>query len=404
MAAQRARSARRAALLGAALIAATPAVAAANAGGAMVWGFGGFFVVGNVVLGLIEGSLIAGIARLRRPWRAIAAMTLANFASFFVGLATIHEGYGALLTAMGGPPIDAVIPTLIVLAVAAYAATALVEWPACWLSMRRRDAPRTGWGRALVVCAAVNAATYAMLTVWNFNGSDLSLVLETERAEAADVLEGAPPFDLHVIGADGASVERWSWDGERLDRRARTSHGSLPARRAELVTVPPVDLLAETHPLPRLALATSLGRGGEAEDLGHVPGAPAALAAWNDEIERIEPADGTADTLRRPDRPVWWDARPPDERAWFPTTRWMRMGALSVIDTTGERRLRLRLRTIGGLWRFDRPIALPGDVLVFETEGQILALHVPTGRLAFVCAGRSPVVLTRAGAPGQAGE
>jgi hypothetical protein len=397
------RRGRRWAGLGVAALLLTPSVALANAGGVMVWAFLGHFVIGNVVLGCIEGALLAGLAGLRRPWVAIVVMIGANFLSFFVGTWTIHDGYHALLPAMGGPLIDAVIPTLIVVALVAYALTVLVEWPACWLSMRRRDGPRTGWGRALVAGAAVNAVTCAMLVVWYFGASDLSLVLRTDRAGAGTVLAEAPAFDVYAIDRADGVVRRWSWDGTAYEPRAWRGGAPIVARRESLHTSPPV-ARAEGWPRGDAPLLLS-GRGDTegAAPLGEVQGRPGELMVWERERSWGDPSPRSFGPTRdlefaELELGTWMDHRAAGERAWYPYLLWRGAERLNVRAPGQGAWFSLALRSPPESWSFYRPIALPGDVLLFETEGQILALHVPTRRLAYLCAGRSPVVLLRDGA------
>jgi len=354
----------------------------------MVYAFLGHFVIGNVVLGVIEGALITAITRRRRPWWPIVAMVAANFASFFVGTAVLHGGYGGMEPVFGDVPIDAAIPTLIAVAVLAYIATVIVEWPAVWVSAwaaaPRLDANRITWMSALIACAAVNAATYAMLTVWYVGAMDLSLVTDTERVEPDALLDGAPAFDLCVI--DDGGVTRWVWTGDGL-RRVGVIRPLDDPRRRQLVAGPSDDASTEM----RLLL---VDRGVERDpvDLAGATGALPAMVAWDGEAGRAGPAGLGAEDAMTKWHVVWWDHRDLSEAAWFPRVRRMR-DAVDIRSATGERLFSLGLDTIGGRSRIERPTALPGDLLIMGVDGQVVALHVPTKRLARLCAGRWPVVL-----------
>src|SRR5262249_284540 len=72
----------------AAIVFAMPAVALANVGTPLMWASAAHLVLGNAIIGLLEGLLLSGLFKLRAA-RAIGLMIAANYFSAWVGCAWI---------------------------------------------------------------------------------------------------------------------------------------------------------------------------------------------------------------------------------------------------------------------------------------------------------------------------
>ena len=91
---------------------------------------------------------------------------------------------------------------------------------------------------------------------------------------------------------------------------------------------------------------------------------------------------------------MWWDYRAPGDDAWHPHV----IGGqdwLGIRDRSKKWIARLGLSTPATPWSFGRVLALSGDVLITEIADQILAIHIPTMRMAPLAHGTDPVVLMR---------
>ncbi|MGE5294178.1 MAG: hypothetical protein ACM3VT_05065 [Solirubrobacterales bacterium] len=75
------------------LLLAVPSVAQANAGTALMWAGTLHLLVGNLIVGLIEGILLAQVFRLSK-WKCIGLLILANYFSawcgFFIAIPLAH--------------------------------------------------------------------------------------------------------------------------------------------------------------------------------------------------------------------------------------------------------------------------------------------------------------------------
>ena len=61
-----------------------PSTAFANAGTPLMWASALHLVFGNAIIGIIEGSLLAGMFKCSK-WKSVVVLIVANYASAWVG-------------------------------------------------------------------------------------------------------------------------------------------------------------------------------------------------------------------------------------------------------------------------------------------------------------------------------
>lgn len=371
------------------------APAFANAGAVMLAPIALHFLFGNVILGIIEGLLLAWIVRTRRVWLPILVMIPANFATFFAGLIAVEIVYDGAAALLGVNPLQAVIPAIIATVVVAFIITVILEWPACFFAMWTRARGRPRWWKALGACVVVNAATYTLLIAWYAYASDLTFVTQTHNATPAQVLADAPPFDLYCLTDHDRRVDVLHWDGKTLTRADPLS--------------PPADARFYDQGLECRAgdtpgTAALISRDNDHETLvAEVPGRAPVLWQWKRAAPPPMPVSN--DDLQTSERLwwTWWEQRS-GASAWYPYLIRFNPTALKVCDAERNTQMLLRCVALPVIWHFVGADALPGDVLIVGARSRgledahsnmIYALHIPTRRIAFLGYGRSPIAAMR---------
>ncbi len=362
----------------------------ANAGSGMAMLVAGHLLFGNFFIGVIEGLLAYGFFGCR-SLLAIPVMIVANYVSAWVGMFTVVPIHGWVLDALAPYPIDALFPALAITAALSLGASIVLEFPAFALIARRSKATMR---RALVGAMVINIPTNAAVWVYYGLGCDLSLATSTTRAKPATVLAGVPGFDMYTLSQDGAAIEHCAWDGvgwAHLDATALPVGTDMTDD--ELVPYP----FPQTPGASRERIDALISR----------------RSAYHDEFDPMRSVQGIGPTLRwlRPkgggDDPnddyalfmlaaLWWDYRADGDDAWRPYSIGTGMDWCAVRDRENHWIVRLACMSPGSVWTFERMLALPGDVLVVEVADQVLAIHVPTMRMAPLARGTSPVILMRA--------
>ncbi len=345
-----------------------PSVSSANAGTPLMWATMAHLLVGNALLGLIEGALVARFLPARRQ-RAVPWMIAGNYVSAWVGLLLLDDLARGLSLS-----IENVGAALAFLVAASWVFTVVLEWPfvvgsAGWRTVTMR--------RTFLVCTAVQAATYVPLFAWYYGASGVSLVADTKRATSTEI-RGSAEDDVYFIGADDGDV----W---------KVGRGTSPVR---------VCPLGSREADDRLYFEKV---GDDGWTLTVARGERAAYARILIDLPALH---GRGATLRRSDRdeePGTWsnfgpamDLRPTATRSpRFWTGFWPIEGIWAEGGRSGEGK-RLSLETPIAAWAIRNATVLPGNEIVFQLgRDQVCELDWASARLALIGRGRGPAVLLR---------
>ena len=128
-----------------------PAVVRADAGTPLMWASAFHLVLGNVAIGIGEGTLLAILFR-KRAGPCIGVMIVANYLSAWVGAFLFTPRRCQLL----GLDLNNAWQWLWILVLAAYVLTVLLEWPFVAFCLRRSDAwlRKSVWGSLVVQSAS----------------------------------------------------------------------------------------------------------------------------------------------------------------------------------------------------------------------------------------------------------
>lgn len=153
-----------------------PATALADAGTPLMWAGMLHLVFGNLLIGVLEGLLLAWLFRLGR-WRCIPVMIVANYFSawvgdlFLLGYALKSPSHLDLYNAWGW--VWMMVGITFVL-------TCVLEWPFVFFCLRKSDQrlKKSIWGNLVV-----QAVSYVLIFGWYWSASGRSLYTRTHIAK-----------------------------------------------------------------------------------------------------------------------------------------------------------------------------------------------------------------------------
>jgi hypothetical protein len=234
------RPAGRHALLGIAGVAlGCPASALADVGTPMLWASTFHLLLGNALVGVFEGWLLAWVFGLPRK-RSMGLMIVANYLSAWLGFLLLGSLFSRFVTDLeSGGRI-----TLLLVALA-YALTLVVEWPLVALCFR--GTPR-GFGRSLRGSVLVQSASYLLLFggYWMLSGTSLYTRMKVVPPDQIEPPHGVVMYfissadgDLHRQELGQATDVRIAALGstERRSDCLRLEASSVDSNRWDLVAV-----------------------------------------------------------------------------------------------------------------------------------------------------------------------
>ncbi len=198
-----------------------PVVAYANAGTALFRTTLLYLFIGNAIIGIIEGLLIAKIYHLEKI-RSVPVMIVANYFSFIAGYCLIYLS-GLTLYLSGNPasrflsiPVNIynVLDIVIFLSVIMFLITVIIEARFCYMLFRKSDhAVR----KSLTASFIAQTVSYSILFVLFYCSSHISLISQTEvvRSETDGSQGTALIFfispedgDVYSIQSDGSNLKK----------------------------------------------------------------------------------------------------------------------------------------------------------------------------------------------------
>lgn len=351
-------------------LALVPSVAWANAGTPLMWASCFHLLLGNAMLGLLEGMLLT-------RWfggssaRAIGWLVVANYLSAWGGLWLMDA------VALGADP---TIVTLrawcLVFLLLAFVVTLLIEWPLFWLALGR--GPRR-LGRSVQATLLIHGISYALLLAGYMLVSGTTLLTRLEVV-APQALVPQAGHVLYYLNPEGTAVYRRPLEvGAGSQRVAPVATAHVSDR---LFTRPGVegghDLWVWLEADDRKPVPPQLVQAAVA---GHAPIAPHAPG----EPER-EPTGTGLNFGRVPSLA--------EHTAWrWGAGAWALEGLWGVHEVTGERR-RFALELPLVQWRVRNAVQLADGLLLFQLgRDQIVLLDPDTHRITLLARGRGPVVV-----------
>jgi len=373
---------RHGAWMAALILVGAAAPAMANVGSAMMIATATYLYIGNAIIGLIEGLLIAWLFKVPRM-RAVLVMILGNYVSAFVGFFLIGFAREAILhNGVSVYELEGLIRKAFWLsALLSFLLTLLLEWPFCFWAMgpSPRRLPRSVRADLLVQTAtyiglvglASQMGSYTLFTEVTL---DPNVVSET-RLDATVFYLSSDLGNLHTTKLNG--------QGQQKIRAV----GLQDHHFADLF----LRQIGEGRPWA-LCLGWNTPNEVLVSDVG--------LSTIPDFVYR---EDRLLDGVKTTTIHTWklyappMDYRPADRRDWK-----VHMGWWAGLRASGQKTgltLKVCLDTPVGTWPVQYGTILPDDKVVFEMADQILLLDLNTRRLGAIAPGRCPVVVLHAPPP-----
>jgi hypothetical protein len=351
---------------------AVPQRAWANVGTPLIWAGMFHLFLGNALIGIGEGALLAWLFSVPKR-KGVAMMVLANYASAWFGAVLIG---GAIVRAI---PMDLTNgwKWFWILVVATYGMTLVLEWPCiAWCFRGRPD-----WFRQSVKASFVlQSASYALVFAWYWMASGTSLYTEATIVEPSDLSLPESVLVYFIHPKDGnvyarslsGTTERWVHDLHSTRANDRLFVRPSPP---DMSTWELVARLESGDPRkPKFVVV---------QPSMEIQAAPAWRSTKRDppEYEGTWFNFGDAQTL---DGAI-------DGQWRFSAGFWPVEGLDASNESTGQR-VRVSYETPFAAWAVRNAVHLPSDKALFQLgEDQICAFNPETRQVALLWHGRGAV-------------
>ncbi len=181
------------------VLALIPSTASANAGTPLMWAAMFHLVLGNAMIGLIEGLLLAWLFKCPKR-KAIPILIAANYLSAWAG-GLFVAGY---LPSLVDVTIQNIRYWFLAFSCAAFVVTVLIEFPFFRFALGRGENRSR---RTLKAALAVNGITCLLLFAWYWMASGTSMMSNLE-VTSADEMDVPAPYVLYFISREGDQILR----------------------------------------------------------------------------------------------------------------------------------------------------------------------------------------------------
>lgn len=353
-----------------------PILAQANAGTPLMWAGMLHLVFGNLVIGVAEGFLLSqafGAPRLKSQ----ACMIAANYVSAWSGALLLsgsvarspeQDLYTAWQWFWG-------------LVGAAYVLTLILELPFVAWAVRGKPFLLR---RSFLASVVIQTLSYLVIFGWYWSASGKSLYTKAQAVPPSD-LELPRGLTLFYISRDDGNVHRRPLasvgdDGSVYELRSTNRNDRLFVRPA-LTTHQAWDLVARldqggSRDFEELTIASNL----------------VVEAAPDSRSTHTDPSEYPGTWFNFGEVPRLGSANTSKWSGWVGF--WAAAGITLTHDETKEE-VHIAYETPFGSWSVRNAVLLPGDVVVFQFgSDQICALEIATRKVALLCRGRGPVVIS----------
>jgi hypothetical protein len=349
-------------------------VARADAGTPLMWAGMLHLVLGNLIIGIGEGIILALVFRLRKV-KTIGIMIAANYFSAWVG------GFFLRSEIVTSVPLDLYNAWrfLWIMVAVTYVLTLILEFPFVAFALRK---DKKWLLKSIIASLVVQTASYAVLTGWYWTASAKSLYTDAHVVRLAE-MDAPQDVTMYFISADDGDVCKMRIDGAEKTRVFDLNSKGLNDCLFLQSSAPDgnnCDMVA--------CLAT--------DDSRHPD-----LVTIRESFRADVPQYGQdRHKQREHDHDTWANfgdvARlgAANSSQWeFWCGDWAGEGLSGVRKDTGAR-LWLSYETPFGQWMVRNATHLPGDKVLFQLGDNQICLYDPeTKRVALVTKGRGPVAV-----------
>lgn len=349
-----------------------PQHAWANAGTPLMWAGMIHLVIGNAVIGLLEGFLLGWLFRVPRG-KAVGAMIAANYASAWLGGLFIR---GEILKAL---PMDLTNGWrwFWIMVVVTYCLTLLLEWPFIAFGFRGTQ----NWLRRSVYASlVVQSVSYILLFGWYWSASGTSLYTRMQIVAPGDLSLPESVLVYFIASSDGSVYRRELRGGaeQRICELHSTNDNDRLFIRPSAADANRWDLMARLETGDRrkprfVEVVTNLCVEAAPDWRGTHTNPPEYEGTWF--------SFGKAQGLGSATNSQWE----------FAAGFWPMGGLWASQKETGER-LGFSYETPFGAWTVRNAVHLPTDKVLFQlSKDQVCGFDPVKRRVALLWHGRGPV-------------
>lgn len=359
-----------------------PSAAQANMGTPLMWAGAFHLLVGNLVIGVLEGILLAEIFGASTK-KCIALLILANYFSAWVGLSIAHPMARDLPMTL-----HSAWPLLWLMVAVTYVLTLILEFPFVAFAFRRDPAWRRKSIRGSLL---IQTASYAVLLIWYSFPSSASLYVGTDVVKASSM--SLPENVLvYFISVDDGDV----YAGSLRERQWRRVLDVSSSRRIDYLFVRPSPRSADSWDL-----VASLGTGTPLEP--NIITVAEHYAADAVPARRSTRSDPRSDEESRPNlfgvAPRLGDAQ---SSSWEFSAGFYPVEGLLATEANSQKTVRLSFETPFLRWTVGNTTHLPTDKALLQLGDSQICVYDPVQRqIALLTRGRGPIAVINEQEPDQ---
>jgi hypothetical protein len=357
------------------LLLAAPSVAQADAGTPLMWAGMLHLVLGNLIIGIVEGILLAKFFGLAKC-KCIGLLILANYLSAWLGGLVIGNAIAKVLP-MG---LYTAWPLLWFMVFVAYILTLLLEFPFVALAFRGD----TLWRRKSIRASfLIQSISYVVLFGWYWLASGTSLCTKTEAVELSSISLPEEVF-VYFISVDDGDI----YEGSLRDAKWKNVYDLNSSHRNDRLFVKPSDteinswdlmarLETEEHRKPKIVTV---------EEQFAVIAAPSWRSTSSDPPQYEE-----GSWFNFGQAPKLGDAQSSSWEFW--SGFWPIEGLRGTEKSSGKR-VSFFLETPFVAWSVRNVTHLPTDKVLLQLgDDQVCVYDPETNRIALLTRGRGPIAI-----------
>ncbi len=347
-----------------------PSAANANAGTPLMWAALFHLAVGNAIIGVVEGVVIAKFFHLNMI-KSIGLLMLANYASAWIGGFILHKGITDHLPLS----LNNIRIWLAVMVFAAYTFTIVLELPFIALCFRGTS----GWLHDSIKASFLaQTLTYLLLIVWYWMASGTSLLTSMHIVPLSDMRPPDQVLMYYISVKDGdVYLRHLSMQDDRKifglnssDRNDRLfARPSQNAQQSDIVA----RLETGNHSNPLFTVVQSSLPVLAATEYRSTLTPPAYEGTWFN-FGRVPLLDAS------------------ESDSWEIWTGFWPVEGMEGTDKKTGKKFHFSLETPFAAWPVRNAVKLPDDKVLFQLgNDQICLLDIETNKIALVSKGRGPV-------------
>ncbi|MCZ7591581.1 MAG: hypothetical protein M5U15_05265 [Kiritimatiellae bacterium] len=341
-----------------------------NAGTPLMWASIIHLFIGNALIGILEGLLIAQVFKLHRG-KSIGVLVVANYISTWAGGITLTFFSSRLSIDLYSGRWFIPLAALLFLAL-----TILLEWPLITLLFKGHA---RNWRQGFKASIIAQCASYLLIAGWYLLASGFDLYTTAKVTSAKSFIVNSNAI-VYFIGQDGQAYKQ----GLKNNHPALLERINSTNKNDRLALIPSseqgyLDLVARLETGHRSSITNLLLR-------AITTNAAVGGGGWTKPINDY--TDGNWGNFGSAA-----DLRTSTDREWEVRTGFWAIEGINLKNTNTGKRIHLSVETPFLQWYARNATVLPGDEVVFQLGQQICLFNREKRLIVKLASGRGPVVI-----------